>query len=104
MCLSTLLTSRHPPPAPPVFYYLFASPEAKTRLGLTQPSDYASLNGGLWPDNAAMYAEVVKALTDVGFSAQEQAVLHAVLAAIIHLSNCTFEDGDAGASVSISMM
>lgn len=49
-----------------------------------------------------MYAEVLKALSDVGFTAQEQSVLHSVLAAIIHLSNCAFETGDA-ATVGIWM-
>ena len=51
-----------------IFYYLFASPDAESKYGLTSPEQYPSLNGALWADNKAMYEEVLKALRDVGFS------------------------------------
>lgn len=58
-----------------IFYYLFASAEASTRLGLTAPEDYPSLAGGLWADNGTMYEEIIKALSDVGFSAEVRGVV-----------------------------
>lgn len=51
-----------------IFYYLFACPDAASKYGLTSPDKYSSLNGALWPDNEAMYQEVLKALRDVGFT------------------------------------
>lgn len=77
-----------------IFYYIFASPDAKTKLGLTEPKDYNSLGGELWPDNTAMYNELVAALNAVGFTEEEQETIHCMLAAIIHLSNIQFEGDD----------
>eukprot|EP00049_Salpingoeca_infusionum_P007985 m.128854 g.128854 ORF g.128854 m.128854 type:complete len:1133 (+) comp13879_c0_seq1:284-3682(+) len=76
-----------------VFYYLFAS-EFKDEFGLTSPQAFPSLAGGEWPDNAAMYAELLQAMKDVGFNSEEIKTIHKTLAAVLHLSNIDFEAVD----------
>jgi len=75
-----------------VFYYLFSSPNCSA-YDLTDPSAYGALTGGLWPDNAARYAEMCKALQDERFSMEDISGLESILASILHLCNIEMIDG-----------
>ena len=75
-----------------VFYYMFASPQARA-LGLSdiKAFPYTAACAQMPPDNAGMYRELVRALTEVGFSDQEQTLVHEVIAGVLHLSNVSFD-------------
>ena len=81
------------------FYYLMACPDVESKY-LLRPSDkHSALSGTPWDDNAAMYAELVQAMKDVGFSDEEQAAIHTLLAAILHLTDVNFEGDDVALMV-----
>ena len=74
-----------------VFYYLFASPDLN-RFHLDAPETYPYLSniGGVDEDIDTMYAEIVKAMFDVGFTKDEQDTVFAVLASILHFGHVNF--------------
>jgi hypothetical protein len=76
-----------------VFYALFAAPGAQKDLFLTTPRGYAFLRDGLLPraTDHADYALLHRALSTVGFSVADIAMLQATLAAILHLGNVEFD-------------
>eukprot|EP00043_Microstomoeca_roanoka_P008508 m.81903 g.81903 ORF g.81903 m.81903 type:complete len:1020 (+) comp14274_c2_seq2:2-3061(+) len=73
-----------------IFYYLFES-ENKDKYFLTQTTDFNSLGGKPWHDNADMYRELMGAMSVVGFTETEVDSIFSILAAIVHLSNVEFE-------------
>ena len=75
-----------------VFYYMFSSPQAGA-LGLSDMKafPYTQNCARPPPDSPGMYRELIKALTEVGFSSGEQDLIHRVLGGILHLSNVSFD-------------
>lgn len=74
-----------------VFYYLFADAALKEKYQLGDLKDFGNLQGELWDDNGAMFSEMVASLKTVGFSAEEDEMLYAVLSTVMHLANVDFD-------------
>lgn len=81
-----------------VFYYMFADPANKEKYKIGDIKDFRNLSGELWDDNGAMFEEMAAALKVVGFTPEEEEMLRAVLATVMHLCNIEFE-GEEAASV-----
>jgi len=77
-----------------ILYYLFADAELREKYKLTEIKDFNCLCGELWDDNEVMFKEVLTALKTVGFVPEEEEMIFAVLATILHLSNVEFEGNE----------
>lgn len=77
-----------------VFYYLFADEALREKYKIPDYKSFANLSGEIWDDNGAMFAEMVQAMKVVGFSTEEEEMLYAVLATVLHLSNVDFDGED----------
>lgn len=74
-----------------IFYYLFSLEGAATEgLNLGALEDYPNMGGQLWADNQTMLAELQHSMRVVGFTAEQQADINRVLAAVLHLSRVDF--------------
>ena len=81
--------------------YVFCYPDAKSKYGLTSVADftYVASQEHLDTDEEGklfeLFAEVMTAFSDVGFSVDERDTIFAVLAAVLHLGNVEYEsEGD----------
>eukprot|EP00050_Salpingoeca_kvevrii_P001264 m.166155 g.166155 ORF g.166155 m.166155 type:complete len:1085 (-) comp10335_c1_seq19:233-3487(-) len=78
-----------------IFYYLFSHKEASKYM-LDSPDSYSYLRNpeGLDEDTEGMLEEVMQALSDIGFSKEDEHMLFAVLSSVLHLGNIHFKAKD----------
>eukprot|EP01104_Vermistella_antarctica_P007042 TRINITY_DN1777_c0_g1_i1.p1 TRINITY_DN1777_c0_g1~~TRINITY_DN1777_c0_g1_i1.p1 ORF type:complete len:946 (+),score=249.72 TRINITY_DN1777_c0_g1_i1:407-3244(+) len=83
-----------------IFYQLLSSPR-KAALGLGGPDNYHYLKQSECytiegKDDLAEYNDTINAMKVIGITADEQDQIFSTVAAVLHIGNLTYEEGDKG--------